>query len=81
MDAYLPCNSSKEINSPANALAITVGGLANHTWPGPDRPGKFRLMALTVTCCAEVDDPGPQLAQAPQDGCSMRTFNAANVLS
>jgi hypothetical protein len=43
------CNTSNEINSPANALAITVGGLANQTWPGPERPGKLRLMALTVT--------------------------------
>jgi hypothetical protein len=30
------------------ALAATVGGLASHTFPGPDRPGKLRLIALTV---------------------------------
>ena len=35
--------------SPANALAATVAGLANHICPGPLRPGKLRLMALMVT--------------------------------
>ena len=30
-------------------LAITVGGLASQTWPGPLRPGKLRLIAVTVT--------------------------------
>jgi len=33
----------------ALALAATVGGLASHTCPGPERPGKLRLMALIVT--------------------------------
>ena len=31
------------------ALAATVAGLASHTCPGPERPGKLRLIALTVT--------------------------------
>lgn len=48
--------------------AATVGGLTSQTLPDPDRPGKLRLMALTVTCSLRVDDPGPQLAQAPQPG-------------
>jgi hypothetical protein len=74
-------NASNEINSPASALAITVGGLASQTCPGPERPGKLRLMALTVTCAVSVDEPGPQLAQAPQEGCKMRTPKAAKVLS
>ncbi len=47
------------------ALATTVGRLASQTWPGPERPGKLRLIALTVTCDASVEDSGPQLAQAP----------------
>ena len=55
---------------PASALATTVGGLASHTWPGPERPGKFRLIALIVTCSAAVDAPGPQFAHAPHEGCS-----------
>ena len=58
---------------------MTVGGLASQTLPGPERPGKFRLMALIVTCEASVDDPGPQLAHAPQDGCRMRAPTAAKV--
>jgi hypothetical protein len=66
---------------PASALAMTVGGLASHTLPGPDRPGKLRLMALTVTWEGAVDEPGPQLAQAPQDGCRMRAPMAAKVRS
>ena len=48
------------------ALAATVGGLASQTCPGPERPGKLRLIALTVTCSEAINDPGPQLAQAPQ---------------
>ena len=52
------------------ALAATVAGLASHTCPGPERPGTVRLIALTVTCDDSVDAPGPQLAQAPQAGCS-----------
>ena len=31
------------------AHAATVAGLASQTLPGPVRPGKLRLMALTVT--------------------------------
>jgi hypothetical protein len=34
---------------PATALAAVVYGLARYSCPGPDRPGKFRLMALMVT--------------------------------
>jgi len=49
----------------AIALAATVGGLASHTSPGPERPGKFLLIALTVTSPARVEDPGPPPAQAP----------------
>src|SRR4051794_2732193 len=64
-------SSSKEISSPAIALAATVGGLASQSWPGPPRPGKLRLMALTVTWSARVEVPGPQFAQAPQAGCRM----------
>jgi hypothetical protein len=41
-------SSSNEQSFPAMALAATVGGLASHTFPGPDRPGKLRLIALTV---------------------------------
>lgn len=41
---------------------------ASQTWSGAQRPGKLRLLALTVTCAASVDAPGPQLAQAPQEG-------------
>jgi hypothetical protein len=66
---------------PASALAITVAGLASQTWPGPERPGKLRLIALTVTCPASVDEPGPQFAQAPHDGCRMRAPAAAKVRS
>jgi hypothetical protein len=65
-------SSANDTSSPASALAITVGGLASQTWPGPERPAKLRLIALTVTCEAETDEPGPQLAQAPHDGCRMR---------
>lgn len=54
------------------ALAATVGGLASQTLPGPPRPGKLRLMALTVTWPACDEPPGPQLPQAPQEGWSMR---------
>ena len=61
------------------ALAATVGGLASQTCPGPERPGKLRLMALTVTCAASVDDPGPQLAQAPQAGSSSSAPTASNA--
>jgi len=46
---YRACNSANDASSPASALAMTVGGLASQTLPGPDRPGKFRLMALIVT--------------------------------
>jgi hypothetical protein len=42
-------SSSNEVRRPAMALAATVGGLASQTCPGPERPGKLRLMALTVT--------------------------------
>lgn len=56
---------------PPMALAATVGGLASQTLPGPERPGKLRLMALTVTCSTDVEEPGPQPAQAPQEGCSI----------
>ena len=38
------------------------------SWPGPLRPGKLRLMALTLTWAELVEAPGPQLAQAPQAG-------------
>jgi hypothetical protein len=31
------------------ALAATVAGRASHACPGPLRPGKLRLTALTVT--------------------------------
>ena len=41
------------------STAATVGGLASQTLPGPLRPGKLRLIALTVTCDASVDEPGP----------------------
>ncbi|KAG1433969.1 hypothetical protein G6F57_021819 [Rhizopus arrhizus] len=47
--AYPACNSANDISLPARALAMTVGGLPSHTLPGPERPGKFRLMALMVT--------------------------------
>ena len=40
---------SKLTMCPAMALAATVEGLASQTSPGPERPGKLRLMALTVT--------------------------------
>ena len=60
---------------------MTVGGLASHTLPGPDRPGKFRLIALTVTWEGDEDDPGPQFAQAPQEGCSIRAPMASKVRS
>ena len=63
----------------AYRLAATVAGLASHTCPGPDRPGKLRLIALTVTWSGRTDDPGPQLAQAPQDGCSNRAPTAAKA--
>ncbi|MNY51774.1 hypothetical protein D3C86_1873920 [compost metagenome] len=75
------CNSANDISAPASALAITVGGLPSHTLPGPERPGKLRLMALIVTWPASVEDPGPQLAQAPHDGCRMRAPTAAKVRS
>ena len=42
-------SSSNDTSSPAIALAATVAGLASQTAPGPERPGKLRLMALTVT--------------------------------
>ena len=45
--------------APAIALAATVGGLASQTWPGPERPGKLRLIALTVTCSAVGRRTGP----------------------
>lgn len=63
-------NSSNDTSRPAIALAATVYGLASQTLPGPDLPGKFRLIALTVTSLADSDAPGPQLAQAPQLGWS-----------
>jgi len=53
---------------PAIALAATVSGLAKYINPGPDRPGKFRLIALTVTWSGLLLTPGPALMQAPQDG-------------
>ena len=74
-------SSSNDTISPAMALAATVGGLASHTWPGPERPGKLRLIALTVTCKGLVEDPGPQLAQAPQEGWSISAPMAAKVRS
>jgi hypothetical protein len=42
-------SSSNDASVPAMALAATVAGLASHTCPGPERPGKLRLIALTVT--------------------------------
>src|SRR6218665_3331128 len=54
--------------APAGPRPPPRAGLASHTWPGPERPGKLRLIALTVTCPASVEEPGPQLAQAPQPG-------------
>jgi len=34
---------------PVNADAATVSGDASHNFPGPLRPRKLRLIALTVT--------------------------------
>ena len=51
-------------NTPYN----TSGSSSGDTFPGPERPGKFRLIALIVTCAASVDDPGPQFAHAPHAG-------------
>ena len=53
---------------PSTALAATVKGEARYSLPGPLRPVKFRLMALTVTCSAFSDTPGPQPMHAPQPG-------------
>src|SRR5690606_2151311 len=77
--AWRARSSAYDSSSPASALAITVGGLASHTLPGPERPGKLRLMALTVICSGAVEEPGPQLAQAPHDGWRMRAPMAAKV--
>ena len=54
-------------------------GLASQTLPGPERPGKLRLIALTVTCSGASEEPGPQLAQAPQEGCRMRAPTASKA--
>src|SRR5881394_1170082 len=72
-------NSANDISRPPIALAATVGGLASHTLPGPERPGKLRLMALTVTWSADVDEPGPQPAHAPHDGCRSSAPTRSNA--
>ena len=77
--AALARSSSNEVRRPAIALAATVGGLASHTCPGPDRPGKLRLIALTVTWPLSVDEPGPQFAQAPHEGCRMCAPTRSNA--
>jgi hypothetical protein len=33
------------------ALAATVGGLASQTCPGPERPGKLRLIEVAPEIC------------------------------
>ena len=60
--------ASGETIFPAMALAATTRGLARYTFPGPLRPGKFRLIAETVTSSAVNETPGPALIQAPHDG-------------
>src|SRR5687768_1675929 len=53
---------------PAIAEAATVYGDARYSWPGPDRPGKFRLIAEIVTSVFVRETPGPALMHAPHDG-------------
>ena len=53
---------------PLNALIATVRGLARYSFPGPERPWKFLLMAETVTCSGVIETPGPAPMQAPQPG-------------
>ena len=64
-------SSSKDMSRPAKALAATVSGLASHTLPGPERPGKLRLMALTVTWSGRWETPGTRVdagaAAGPED--------------
>ena len=53
---------------PSTALAATVSGEARYSLPGPLRPVKLRLIALTVTWSGVDETPGPQPMQAPQPG-------------
>ena len=55
------------------ALAATTSGLAKYTWPGPLRPGKLRLIALTVTSDSVNETPGPALMHAPHEGSTSST--------
>src|SRR6218665_27384 len=41
--------------------------------------GKWGLSAFTVSCPASVEEPGPQLAQAPQPGISISAPACSNT--
>ena len=49
-------------------LTVRLKGIPHYILPGPLRPGKLRLIALTVTCSRRVETPGPAAMQAPHDG-------------
>src|SRR3954467_452108 len=66
--AYVRYTASGPAMRPTTALAATTSGDARYTCPGPERPGKLRLIALTVTCSLSVLTPGPALMHAPHDG-------------
>ena len=63
---------------PLNALIATVRGLARYSFPGPERPWKFLLMAETVTWSGVIDTPGPAPMQAPQPGSMSFTPTSRN---
>src|SRR5262245_28983951 len=75
-----PSPSASQLTiSPASAEAATVYGLARYTCPGPERPGKLRLIALMVTVAWSELAPGPALMQAPQEGPSTSAPTARKI--
>src|SRR5262245_21358749 len=71
--------ASQLVISPASADAATVYGLARYTCPGPERPGKSRLIALMVTVPGSELAPGPALMQAPHEGPSTSAPTARKI--
>src|SRR5688500_10919304 len=66
---------------PATADAATVHGDATYSCPGPDRPGKLRLIAEMVTSSFVRDTPGPASMQAPHEGSTKIAPTAWNTSS
>src|SRR3990172_7384874 len=61
-------SGSPAARKPGGGDAAPGNGEARYSWPGPERPGKLRLIAEMVTSVGLRETPGPALMQAPQLG-------------